>query len=143
MYFYRSYILNTLNIINDNLESFWNDENLFIYKVKKSLPYYYLPKKISTTNNKFYEYSIDKNEVYLSKDNFEKYKNLKLGPAEYSFKILNNSYFEVNYKSMSENFDSLSFKAAKELIFDGIEQPSGYTEPILHKKRLEYKKINN
>ncbi len=50
---------------------------------------------------------------------------------------------DPNYKSMSENFDSLSFKAAKELIFDGIEQPSGYTEPILHKKRLEYKKINN
>ena len=50
---------------------------------------------------------------------------------------------DQNYKSMSENFDSLSFKAAKELIFDGIEQPSGYTEPILHKKRLEYKKINN
>ena len=50
---------------------------------------------------------------------------------------------DPNYKSMSENFESLSFKAAKELIFDGIEQPSGYTETILHKKRLEYKKINN
>ena len=50
---------------------------------------------------------------------------------------------DPNYKSMSENFDSLSFKAAKELIFDGTEQPSGYTEPILHEKRLEYKKINN
>ena len=59
-------------------------------------------------------------------------------------KIVDNQNInDPNYKSMSENFDSLSFKAAKELIFDGIEQPSGYTEPILHKKRLEYKKINN
>ena len=55
----------------------------------------------------------------------------------------NQNVNDSNYKPMSENFDSLSFKAAKELIFDGIEQPSGYTEPILHKKRLEYKKINN
>ena len=46
-------------------------------------------------------------------------------------------------ESKAENFDSISFKAAKELIFDGTEQPSGYTEPILHEKRLEYKKINN
>ena len=55
----------------------------------------------------------------------------------------NQNVNDPNYKSMSENFDSLSFKAAKELIFDGTEQPSGYTEPILHEKRLEYKKINN
>ena len=49
---------------------------------------------------------------------------------------------DSNYKSMSENFDSLSFNAAKELIFDGINQPSGYTEPILHEKRLQFKKNN-
>jgi len=49
---------------------------------------------------------------------------------------------DPNYKSMSENFNSLSFIAAKELIFDGINQPSGYTEPILHEKRLQYKKNN-
>ena len=41
------------------------------------------------------------------------------------------------YKSMSENFDkSISFKAACELIFHGKNQPSGYTEPILHLNRL-------
>jgi len=102
-YAYSLFDLKKLNIINENLQPFWNDENLFIYKIKKSLPYYYLPKKISTTNKKFYEYSIDKNEVYLSRDDFKKFTNLKLGPAEYSFKILNNSNFEVNYKSKSEN----------------------------------------
>tara|TARA_Y100001970_G_scaffold201111_1_gene244705 strand:+ start:3805 stop:5985 length:2181 start_codon:yes stop_codon:yes gene_type:complete len=41
------------------------------------------------------------------------------------------------YKSMSDNFDkSIPFKAACELIFHGKNQPSGYTEPILHLNRL-------
>ena len=44
---------------------------------------------------------------------------------------------------MSTNFDnSIAFKAACELIFEGKSQPSGYTEPILHKKRLERKLSN-
>lgn len=35
--------------------------------------------------------------------------------------------------------NSIAFDAAKELIFDGAIQPNGYTEPVLHKKRLEMK----
>ena len=49
---------------------------------------------------------------------------------------------DKNYKPMDGNFDqSIAFKAACELVFEGKVQPSGYTEPILHKKRLE-KKLN-
>ncbi|WP_404405931.1 malate synthase G [Jeotgalibacillus malaysiensis] len=45
------------------------------------------------------------------------------------------------YQPMSANFEnSVAFQTAKELIFEGTNQPSGYTEPILHKRRLEYKK---
>ena len=46
----------------------------------------------------------------------------------------------------SKDFDnSIAFKAACNLVFEGKNQPSGYTEPVLHKKRLEKKyqiKIN-
>jgi len=47
------------------------------------------------------------------------------------------------YKPMMPNFkDSYAYKAASDLIFKGLEQPSGYTEPLLHAWRLQVKKAN-
>ena len=47
---------------------------------------------------------------------------------------------DTNYVPMSTNFEnSIAFITACDLIFKGSSQPSGYTEPLLHKRRLEKK----
>ena len=43
------------------------------------------------------------------------------------------------YVPLTGNEDGAAFSAAKDLIFKGVEQPSGYTEPLLHAWRLRKK----
>ena len=47
---------------------------------------------------------------------------------------------DPKYQKMGSNFSGFAFQASLDLAIKGAQQPSGYTEPLLHKWRLEFKK---
>ena len=54
---------------------------------------------------------------------------------------------DKNYTPMASSNDSLAsnlaYQAALALVFEGEQQPNGYTEPLLHSYRLKYKAAYN
>ncbi|RKZ66984.1 MAG: malate synthase G [Gammaproteobacteria bacterium] len=55
------------------------------------------------------------------------------------------NYDDPLYQAMAPGYDSLSFKAALNLVLQGRQQPSGYTEPLLHdyRRKLKAQQANN
>ena len=86
---------------------------------------------------------MESNNVQISTENqpnIDSQVSNNLGEIKHLFDKQNEK--DTKYVKMSDNFEkSLAFKTACDLIFKGKEQPSGYTEPLLHLNRIN-KKFN-
>ena len=90
-----------------------NRNNLFIYRVKDALPYFYIPKYYTKITRKFHKQKITKENSFFFDEDLAKVENLNTGPAKYKAKIVDNSYFEIEYDSNYENILIISNNFSK------------------------------
>ena len=102
-----------INLKKSNLNLIWNDNNLFIYRVKDTLPYFYIPKYFTKITRKFHKQKITKENSFFFDEDLAKVENLNTGPAKYKAKIVDNSYFEIEYDSNYENILIISNNFSK------------------------------
>jgi len=136
-YAYSLFDLEEHGLANEDLILHWNDDNLYIYEIIGSNDYSYVASSIRHTNKNIYEYKINNKEVYLSRKDYEKYKDLELGPAKLNLRILKNSYFEIEYKSDYKNIIVISnafhknWKSNSNNIIDTIQVNEYFTGLVL------------
>jgi hypothetical protein len=103
-YLYSFSDLKKNNLGNFKYKEVFHSDNFYVYKNENTLPYYYLPKKIKSTEGKnFNDIKIDFNEVYLDKVDFDNIKNIKFGPANIDITNVGNGSMKINYKSTYSN----------------------------------------
>ena len=64
---------------------------------------------------------------------------LRVALVQQLFVVDEQNVGDAAYTPLAPNFDTIAFQSARDLITMGCEQPSGYTEPILHSRRIQRK----
>lgn len=110
---YSVFDLDKMGIDTSKLDLVWRDDYLFVYKISDTLPYFYVPNKFSKITKKFFEEKITSNNAFFFDKEYSEVNKLNTGEAFINPKIINNSYFEIEYDSKYENVLIISNKFDK------------------------------